>query len=103
LTLRHLDAYQDAPFGAPHGFRPPPLDVARVRARAKRAKADLGLSIQDLVMGSGLSRTAVLDLLNGRGRISNGRIDSWWALAWALGLTFGDLMGAADDGDHQSE
>jgi transcriptional regulator with XRE-family HTH domain len=75
---------------------PPPFDANRLRIRAKRAKAGQGLSIQDIVMRSGLSRTAVLDLLNGRGRISNGRVDSWWALAWALNLPFGELMGAAD-------
>lgn len=40
-----------------------------------------------------------MDLLNGRGRIANGRIDTWWALAWALRVSFGDLMGALDPPD----
>jgi len=80
------------------GLNPPPqLDVERLRARARKLKEARGLSIQDLVMASGLSRTAVLDMLNGRGRITKGRIDSWWALAWALEVPFGELMSALDD------
>jgi len=75
---------------------PPPLDIDRLRETARQIKIAKGLSIQDLVMASGLSRTAVLDMLNGRGRISRGRIDSWWALAWALGIPFGELMGSLD-------
>ena len=55
------------------------------------------MSIQDLVMESGLSRTAVLDMLNGRGRIATGRLDTWWALAWALNVPFGQLMSALDN------
>jgi len=39
-----------------------------------------------------------MDMLNGRGRIAAGRIDSWWALAWALGVPFGELMGSLDEG-----
>jgi transcriptional regulator with XRE-family HTH domain len=70
--------------------------MARLRERAKSAKAAKALSIADLVMASGLSRTAVLDMLNGRGRVVNGRLDSWWALAWALDIPFGELMGALD-------
>ena len=48
-------------------------------------------------MATGLSRTAIMDMLNGRGRIVAGRIDTWWALAWALDIPFGELMGALDD------
>lgn len=83
--------------GEPFGFAPPPeLDMDRLRAKAREIKAAKGLSILDLTMASGLSRTAILDMLNGRGRISAGRIDSWWALAWALGVSFGDLMSSLD-------
>lgn len=71
--------------------------MSSLRARVRELKADRELSIQDLVMASGLSRTAVMDLLNGRGRISVGRIDTWWALAWALNVPFGELMAALDD------
>ena len=91
------NAHRDQTLQTPHGFNPPPpFDVSRIRAKARQAKADQELSIQDLVMRSGLSRTAVLDMLNGRGRVATGRVDSWWALAWALGLPFGELMGALD-------
>jgi len=48
-------------------------------------------------MASGLSRTAIMDMLNGRGRIEVGRVDTWWAMAWALGIPFGELMGSLDD------
>jgi transcriptional regulator with XRE-family HTH domain len=83
--------------GVPHGLSPPPVaDVERLRAKARAIKEEKGLSIQDLVMASGLSRTAVMDMLNGRGRIVVGRIDTWWALAWALGVPFGELMGVLD-------
>jgi len=79
------------------GLTPPPsLDVARLRAKARQVKDAKGLSIQDLVMASGLSRTAILDMLNGRGRIATGRIDTWWALAWALGVPFSELMSSLD-------
>lgn len=83
---------------APHGLNPPaPLDVERLRARAREIKENKGLSIQDLVMASGLSRTAVMDFLNGRGHVSVGRIDTWWALAWALEVPFGELMRSLDE------
>jgi len=82
------------------GFNPPPSpDISKLRARVKDIKAERDYSIQDLVMASGLSRTAVMDLLNGRGRIAVGRIDTWWALAWALDIPFGELMGTLDKVD----
>ena len=72
--------------------------MALLRAAAHQLKDSRGLSIQDLVMASGLSRTAVLDMLNGRGRIAVGRIDTWWSLAWALQTPFGELMSSLDSG-----
>lgn len=82
----------------PPGFNPPaPIDVERLRARARQIKENKGLSIQDLVMASGLSRTAVLDMLNGRGRVAIGRVDTWWALAWALEVPFSELMQSLDE------
>ncbi|MDR2381097.1 MAG: helix-turn-helix transcriptional regulator [Bifidobacteriaceae bacterium] len=75
---------------------PPPIPIRRLRTAAQGARATTGLSINDLVMASGLSRTAVLDLLNGRGRIASGRLDTWWALAWALNMPMGSLMASLD-------
>jgi transcriptional regulator with XRE-family HTH domain len=71
--------------------------MGRLRALARATRVERGLSVNDLVMRSGLSRTAVLDLLNGRGRIECGRLDTWWALAWALDMPIGTLMAALDE------
>jgi transcriptional regulator with XRE-family HTH domain len=80
------------------GLAPPPSpNVELLRARARELKESQGLSIHDLVLATGLSRTAVLDVLNGRGRIAVGRIDTWWALAWGLNTPFGELMGTLDE------
>jgi hypothetical protein len=70
--------------------------MTRLRTRTHQLKDEKGLSIQDLVMTSGSSRTAVMDMLNGRGRISAGRLDTWWRLAWALDEPFGELMRSLD-------
>ena len=100
------NAYQPADDAAPDRFReseapglnpPPALPIDLLRAEARRIKAEKGLSIDDVMMRSGLSRTATLDLLNGRGRIACGRLDTWWALAWALGVTISDLMRVLDE------
>lgn len=77
--------------------------MQRLRDRAREIKEEKGLSIHDLVMASGLSRTAVLDMLNGRGRVNTGRIDTWWALASALDVTLGDLMSSLDEPALESE
>jgi len=73
------------------------MAINRLRAAVQAVKAEKNLSIEDLVMRSGLSRTAVLDLINGRGRITYGRLDTWWALAWALEVPLGSLMSTLDD------
>ena len=100
------NAYQSADGETPDRFKeteapglnpPPPLPIDALRAEARRIKADKGLSIDDVMMRSGLSRTATLDLLNGRGRIACGRLDTWWALAWALGVPLSDLVRVFDD------
>ena len=82
------------------GLVPPPsFDIAKLRTRVRQIKDDKQISINDLVISSGLSRTAIMDMLNGRGRIAVGRIDTWWALAWALEVPFGELMGVLDNPD----
>ena len=72
------------------------MPIEQLRVAIQAIRAGKGLSITDLMMRSGLSRTAVLDMLNGRGRINCGRIDTWWALAWALDIPFGSLMSTLD-------
>lgn len=102
-----VNAYQDA-LGEdssdlrasiePHGLNPPPpIPMDRLRNAVRELRQEKGLSINDCMMRSGLSRTATLDLLNGRGRITCGRLDSWWALAWALDVPMGELMAHLDD------
>lgn len=92
------NAYSLTESKLPPGFNPPaPINVERLRARARQIKENKGLSIQDLVMASGLSRTAVLDMLNGRGRVAIGRVDTWWALAWALEVPFSELMQSLEE------
>ena len=80
------------------GLNPPPeADVEALREKARQIKLAKGFSIQDLVMRSGLSQTAVLDMLNGRGHIKVGRVDSWWRLALALDVPIAELMAALDN------
>ncbi|MDR1448813.1 MAG: helix-turn-helix transcriptional regulator [Propionibacteriaceae bacterium] len=43
-----------------------------------------GLSINMLAQRSGLDRSTVIELLGGRRGVEGVRIDSLWALAWAL-------------------
>lgn len=82
----------------PPGLRPPPpIPISRLRGVVRALRVEKGLSINDVMMRSGLSRTATLDLLNGRGRIACGRLDSWWALAWALEVPLSQLVAALDD------
>jgi len=83
--------------GPPGLFPPPAIPIARLRAAVQVERSSKSLSINDLMMRSGLSRTAILDLLNGRGRIACGRLDTWWALAWALDMPIGTLMSSLDD------
>jgi len=76
---------------------PPPLPIEHLREIVRRARAERGLSINDVMMRSGLSRTATLDLLNGRGRIACGRLDTWWALAWSLDVPLSELLRELED------
>ena len=84
----------------PLGMAPPPSpDIERLRAKAREIKQTKGLSIEDLVLASGLSRRAVLDLLHGHGHVAVGRVDTWWRLAWALEVPLSVLIGALDESD----
>lgn len=79
-----------------YGLQPPPepnLAALREAARAIR-EATPGLTIDVLAARSGLSRNAVLNLLNGS---RDGGLTSWYLLAHGLGVPFSDLARYLDD------
>lgn len=70
---------------APPGLVPPPnLDWDGWRERVRQLKEERGLSINDLTMRSGLDRSTVIEILNGRRGVNDIRMTTLWALAWAL-------------------
>jgi transcriptional regulator with XRE-family HTH domain len=66
---------------------PPPLDWTLWRARVQALKEARGLSINTITERSGLDRSTVIELLGGRRGVEGVRIDTMWALAWALEVT----------------
>ena len=86
--MRSDESHQERRTGAasgPPGLYPPPqLNWAAWRAHVKSVKAARGLSINDLTGRSGLDRSTVIELLNGRRGVGDARIGTLWALAWAL-------------------
>lgn len=69
----------------PPGLHPAPdLNWTAWRAHVKELKSAAGLSINDLAGRSGLDRSTVLELLGGRRGVGSARVDTLWALAWAL-------------------
>lgn len=69
----------------PPGLHPAPdLNWPAWRRHVKELKAGTGLSINDLAARSGLDRSTVLELLGGRRGVGSARVDTLWALAWAL-------------------
>lgn len=57
--------------------------MTREGIAATRGRQD-GLSINDLAGRSGLDRSTVVELLGGRRGVGSARMDTLWALAWAL-------------------
>lgn len=70
--------------GPPGLHPPPPLNWIAWRAYVRGLKAAKGLSIDDLTGRSGLDRSTVIELLNGRRGVGDARIGTLWAFAWAL-------------------
>ncbi|MCA0250801.1 MAG: helix-turn-helix domain-containing protein [Actinobacteria bacterium] len=69
----------------PPGLIPPPsLDWDGWRRQVRQLKEERGLSINDLTMRSGLDRSTVIEILNGRRGVNDIRMTTLWALAWAL-------------------
>jgi len=70
---------------APAGLVPPPgLDWDGWRKSVRQIKEERGLSINELTMRSGLDRSTVIEILNGRRGVNDIRMTTLWALAWAL-------------------
>ncbi len=70
---------------APPGLFPPPeLDWDAWRQSVRDLKDERRLSINDLTMRSGLDRSTVIEILNGRRGTNDIRMTTLWALAWAL-------------------
>jgi transcriptional regulator with XRE-family HTH domain len=74
---------------APLPDLPPVPNFAALRDAARQAREDRGYTVEQLAERANLSRDGVLDLLNGP---AEGRIHSWWRLAWALDVEFSDLV-----------
>jgi hypothetical protein len=74
-----------------YGLEPPPdPDLEAMRAAARRIReSSPGLTIEVLAARSGLSRNAVLNLLNGH---RDGGIASWYRLAHGLNVPLTDLV-----------
>jgi len=67
------------------GLVPPPaLDWEAWRRHVDTIRKQRGLSINKLTERSGLDRSTVIELLGGRRGVHGIRIESAWALAWAL-------------------
>lgn len=70
---------------------PPPLNWEAWRIEVARLKEANGLSINTLTERSGLDRSTVIELLGGRREIKGIRVDTLWALAWALEIPAEDF------------
>ena len=80
----HHERHESASAGPP-GLHPPPrLNWESWRNHVKALKAAKALSINDLTGRSGLDRSTVIELLNGRRGVADARVGTLWALAWAL-------------------
>ena len=73
--------------GPPGLYPPPPLNWCAWRTHAKAIKQARGLSINDLAARSGLDRSTVIELLGGRRGVTDVRIGTFWAMAWALDVS----------------
>ncbi|RBP98883.1 helix-turn-helix domain-containing protein [Bifidobacterium xylocopae] len=81
-----LETVPDVASRAPGLLPPPLLDWEAWRAMVKDLKAARGVSINTIAERSGLDRSTVIELLNGRRQVKSFRVDTLWALAWALGV-----------------
>ncbi|AKV54951.1 hypothetical protein BACT_0299 [Bifidobacterium actinocoloniiforme DSM 22766] len=87
LVATSLAAVPDVASQAPGLIPPPLLDWENWRAMVRDLKAERGVSINAIAERSGLDRSTVIELLNGRRQVKSFRVDTLWSLAWALGVT----------------
>lgn len=69
-------------------------NVAALRQALSRRRAELGFTYETLAERAGLSRTGVINLEVGN-RV--GSLATWFAIARALEVPFGELMQTLDD------
>jgi len=74
----------EIPDGPPGLYPPPPLDWTAWREQVQAVKRARGLSINDIAGRSGLDRSTVIELLGGRRGVTDVRMGTLWAFAWAL-------------------
>jgi hypothetical protein len=71
--------------GAPAGLIPPPkLNWNAWRRHVQQLKQTRNLSINELTMRTGLDRSTVIEILNGRRGVNDIKMTTLWAMAWAL-------------------
>lgn len=64
--------------------------VARCAANLRRLRSQRGISLSELARGSGVAKGTLSRIEAGQG---NPTLETLWALADALGVSFGDLVG----------
>jgi transcriptional regulator with XRE-family HTH domain len=76
----------------------PPLpvdpDFGRLAAKLEELRDARGLTYEELAEASGLSRRGIISLERGE---RHGNVGTWFKVANALGVKFGDLMAVLDD------
>lgn len=68
---------------------PPPPDLAALRAELDRLRQQRKLTWEQLAERSGIARQTVFNVR----REYEGSLSTWHALAWALNVPVGDLLG----------
>ncbi|GAA2463142.1 helix-turn-helix transcriptional regulator [Streptomyces macrosporus] len=76
---------------------PPDPNLAALRLRLARARAERGWTYDQLAERSGLARRTLIEIEQGR---TIGSLRTWHALAHALGIPIGQFLGVLCEG-HQ--